>query len=362
MVIKLREEIRNLLFEGTVIPAYPLALNEDKSLDEISQRALTHYYIDSGVGGLAVAVHTTQFEIREPKFNLFEKVLRIAMEEVEKRRLEKPFIMIAGICGKTEQAVKEAELASSLGYDFGLLSMGGLQGLTEEELLCRVQEVAKVIPVFGFYLQPSAGGRILSYEFWKKFMEIEGVYAVKTAPFNRYQTLDVLRAVCHSSRRDEIAVYTGNDDNIVSDLLTVYETTVKGEKVNKAFSGGLLGHWAVGTREAVSLFERIKMARSEGHGYGELLTEGTKVTDANSAFFDVNNNFGGCIAGINEVLSRQGLIRGNWCLLAKEALGVGQKEEIDRVIHEYPELSDHAFIKENLKKWRALAMKPAGLK
>jgi dihydrodipicolinate synthase/N-acetylneuraminate lyase len=344
----IKEEIKRLLFEGTVIPAHPLALNEDRSLDEEGQRRLTNYYMDAGAGGIAVGVHTTQFEIRDPEFNLYERVLRLAVEEVNKKNLARPFIKVAGICGQTSQAVEEAQIASSLGYDMGLLSNGGLAGLTEAELLDRTRKVAEVIPVFGFYLQPSVGGRTLSFEFWKEFAEIPNVLAIKMAPFNRYQTLDVVRAVCHSSRCDEIALYTGNDDNIVNDLLTTYRFNVNGEAVKKQIIGGLLGHWAVWTKKAVELFEEIKTVRDQDEIPASLLTLAHEVTDSNAAFFDSSNSFKGCIAGINEVLARQGLLKGNWCLLEKEKLSAGQSEEIDRVYKDYPHLNDDAFVKQML--------------
>jgi dihydrodipicolinate synthase/N-acetylneuraminate lyase len=344
----IKEEIKSLLFEGTVIPAHPLALNEDRSLDEEGQRRLTNYYMDAGAGGIAVGVHTTQFEIRNPEFNLYERVLRLAVEEVNKKNLARPFIKVAGICGQTSQAVEEAQIASSLGYDMGLLSNGGLSGLTEAELLERTRKVAEVIPVFGFYLQPSVGGRTLSFEFWKEFAEIPNVLAIKMAPFNRYQTLDVVRAVCHSSRCDEIALYTGNDDNIVNDLLTTYRFNVNGKAVKKQIIGGLLGHWAVWTKKAVEIFEEIKAVRDKDEIPATLLTLAQEVTDSNAAFFDSSNSFLGCIAGINEVLARQGLLKGNWCLLEKEKLSAGQSEEIDRVYKDYPHLNDDAFVKQML--------------
>lgn len=350
---RLNKEVYELLHKGAAIPAHPLALNEDKSLDELSQRTLSHYYIDSMVDGLAVGVHTTQFEIRDPQFDLYETVLRMAIEEIDKRDLNRPFIKIAGISGDQKQAVQEAKLASSLGYDLGLLAMGGLDALSESEILERSRAVAKEIPLFAFYLQPSAGGRIFSYEFWREFMEIEGVAAVKIAPFNRYQSLDVMRAVCESSQRDKIAVYTGNDDNIVADLLTKYEFVIDGKMVEKEIVGGLLGHWAVWTKSSVDLFHRIKNASEKD--YAKLLTEGTKVTDMNAAFFDVENQFKGSIAGINEVLHRQGLLKGNYCLMDHECLSEGQSEKIDRIQKIYPEYDDKDFIRENIDKWQSIA-------
>ncbi|CAM3628138.1 dihydrodipicolinate synthase family protein [Erysipelothrix urinaevulpis] len=351
------ENKREILRKGTVIPAHPLALNEDRSLDELNQRALTHYYIDAGVGGLAVGVHTTQFEIRDPEFNLYDDVLRMASEEVVKRDVEKELIMIAGLAGPTEQACNEARIAKKYNYDSVLLSMGHLPDYSEEELLDRARKVAEIMPVFGFYLQPSAGGRILSFDFWKEFMQIENVIAVKIAPFNRYQSIDVMNAVLLSPRWKDITVYTGNDDNIVADLLTEYSLVVDGELRQKQIVGGLLGHWSVWTQKAVELFEDIQAYRDGQGSAHELLKRGTHVTDTNAAFFDVRNNFKGCIAGINEVLARQGLLKGNWCLLDKERLSADQSEYIDLVYERYPELNDDQFVKENLEKWRGYASK-----
>ncbi|WP_062106990.1 dihydrodipicolinate synthase family protein [Bacillus niameyensis] len=341
----LSTELNKFLHEGTVIPAHPLALNGNKQLDEAAQRRLTQYYMAAGAGGIAVGVHTTQFEIRDPEHNLLESVLRMAAEEVEKAQLDRPFLKIAGVCGPTEQAVRETELARSLGYDLALLSNGGLSDYTEEELLERTRKVAKIMPVFGFYLQPSVGGRVFTFDFWKKFAEIPNVVAIKMAPFNRYQTLDVVRAVCESARRDEIALYTGNDDNIVLDLLTTYSFNIGGEIVSKPIVGGLLGHWAVWTRKAVELFEELKEVRNSGVVEENWLTLAQSVTDTNAAFFDTANQFKGCIAGINEVLARQGLLKGNWCLSDHEVLSPGQSDEIDRVYRMYPELHDDEFVK-----------------
>ncbi len=250
--------IHNLLQQGTAIPAHPLVLQQNLKLDEARQRQLTRYYMASGAGGVAVGVHTTQFEIRKPEINLLEPVLKMAAEEIEKAKLERPFIKVAGICGPTEQAIKEAELAVKYGYHLGLVSMGGLAAYSETELIKRVETISKIIPVFGFYLQPAVGGRILSYEFWKDFAAIPNVQAIKVAAFNRYQTLDVVRAVCNSSRRNDIALYTGNDDNIVADLLTPYRFTINNEIIEKRFVGGLLGHYAVWTKKSVELFQEIK--------------------------------------------------------------------------------------------------------
>lgn len=341
----LETNIATLLHKGTVIPAHPLALNENLTLNEKRQRMLTRYYIESGAGGVAVGVHTTQFEIRKPGFNLLEPVLKLAAEEIEKAKLSRPFIKVAGIVGPEEVALKEAALAAQYGYHLGLVSMGGLPQYTEAQLIKRVEKIADIIPIFGFYLQPAVGGRILSYEFWKDFADISNVHAIKVAAFNRYQTLDVVRAVCDSKRRDEIALYTGNDDNIIADLLTPYRFTVEGKQIEKRFVGGLLGHWAVWTKETVALFNKLKQQLSDGTtDYDKWLSDGVAVTDMNAAIFDVRHHFKGCIAGIHEVLRRQGLLEGIWCLNPNEVLSPGQAEEIDRIYQLYPHLTDDPFV------------------
>ncbi|GGE26300.1 dihydrodipicolinate synthetase [Marinithermofilum abyssi] len=349
--LRLDEDKRRALHEGVVIPAHPLALNPHRQLDERRQRALTRYYLDSGAGGVAVGVHTTQFHIRQPEVGLLEPVLRLAKEEVDRARLNRPLLLVAGVCGPTAQAVEEAALAASLGYDLGLLSMDGLEHWREEELLERAEAVAQHLPLFGFYLQPSVGGRVFSYSFWRCFAEIAGVMAIKIAPFNRYQTLDVVRAVCHSSRCREIALYTGNDDNIVADLLTTYRVRVGRQTVEKQIVGGLLGHWAVWTKRAVEMLAAIKKIRSQEAIPRDWLTKAVHVTDANAALFDPAHGFRGCIPGIHEVLRRQGLLAGRWCLDPKEELSPGQMEEIDRVYAEYPELNDDDFVQAHLPRW-----------
>ena len=350
--MSLSPELQKHLQDGAFIPAHPLALTSDKKLDEYAQRRLTRYYIEAGVGGIAVGVHTTQFEIRDPQFNLYEIVLRLAMEEVEKAYLQRPFLKIAGVCGDTEQALKETKIAKELGYDTVLLSNGGLQEYSEKELIDRTKVIANELPVFGFYLQPAVGGRVFSYEFWEEFASIENVVGIKMAPFDRYLTLDVIRAVCSSPRRDEIALYTGNDDNIILDLLTTYEFEVDGKVESKSIVGGLLGHWSVWTHEAVKLFEKVKEARLHSRIDKHWFAIAQNVTDANSAFFDSKNSFHGSIAGINEVLSRQGLLQGNWCLTDHEVLSPGQAEEIDRVYATYPQLNDDVFVQNFLRKGR----------
>lgn len=340
-------KIFDLLHKGTVIPAHPLALDASRQLDEERQRLLTRYYMSAGAGGVAVGVHTTQFEIRRPEFNLFEPVLRLAAEEVDKSAKAANLIKVAGITGATANAVREAEIASHYGYHIGLISMGGLPNLSEKELISRTKEVAAKIPLFGFYLQPAAGGRLLSYDFWKEFVNIPNVYAIKIAAFNRYQTIDVVRAVCNSSRRDEIALYTGNDDNIIADLITPYQFNVNGTRVEKRFVGGLLGHWAVWTSKAVELLKELK---SGNHNYEALLKKNIAITDMNAVIFDAKNSFHGCIPGIHEVLRRQGLLEGIWCLNPNENMSDGQAEEIDRIYNDYPELTDDEFVKRFLEK------------
>lgn len=346
----IKPEVRKLLHEGTVIPAHPLALNAQRQLDEKRQRALTQYYMACGTGGVAVGVHTTQFEIRDPKIDLYGRVLELAADEVAKASLNRTFIKVAGIVGPTKQALEEAKTAVKFGYDLGLLSMGGLKDWTEDQIIDRVRAVADVIPVFGFYLQPSVGGRIFSYEFWLKFASIQNVQAIKIAAFNRYQTLDVVRAVCNSGRHEEIALYTGNDDNIVADLLTTFRFEKDNEVIEKEFVGGLLGHWAVWTRQAVQLLKDVKACKAYGTPtVSELLTRGVEVTDMNAAIFDPAHSFHGCIPGIHEVLRRQGILDGRWCLNPHEELSPGQMEEIDRVCKAYPHLIDDDFVKSLLQ-------------
>ncbi len=345
----LNKEIRELLHNGTVIPAHPLVLDENRTLDEERQRRLTRYYIAAGAGGVAVGVHTTQFEIRKPEINLLETVLRLATEEIDSAELTYPFIKVAGIVGPAPNALKEAELAVKYGYNLGLVSLGGLNNYSETDLIKHVRKVSETIPVFGFYLQPAVGGQILSYNFWKQFVEIPNVHAIKVAAFNRYQTLDVVRAVCNSKRRDQIALYTGNDDNIVADLLTPYRFNVNGAPVEKRFVGGLLGHWAVWTKKAAELLVAIKEClANDCEGMDDLLAKGIGVTDMNEVIFDARNSFHGCIPGIHEVLRRQGLLEGRWCLNPKEELSNGQIEEIDRIYKQYSEFTDDEFVQQFL--------------
>jgi hypothetical protein len=332
--------LREQLLSGLVIPAHPLALNSQRKLDERRQRALTRYYLAAGAGGIAVGVHTTQFAIR--KCGLLKPILSIAAEE---SRANRDIVKIAGVCGQHRQAMAEAELAAELSYDAALLSLADLKDESIPQLLDHARAVASVIPVVGFYLQPAVGGRLLSYEFWRQFTEIENVVAVKIAPFNRYQTIDVVRAIADSGRANKIALYTGNDDHILLDLLTEFDFGSGPIR----FAGGLLGHWAVWTKTAVAHLALTRQHRDSIPS--ELFTLADQVTDANAALFDPAHDFRGCIPGIHEILRRQGLIEGRWCLDLDEELSPGQNAEIDRVCRLYPHLQDDDFVKEHLDEW-----------
>lgn len=342
--------VKALLQRGTVIPALPLALTADRRLDERRQRALCRYYVAAGAGGIAAGVHTTQFAIREPRYGLFRPVLELVAEEFDRASAERPLIRIGGVCGPTGQAAAEAGLLRDLGYHAALLSLRGV-GPDDAARLAHCRAVADVIPLVGFYLQRAVGGPELSYRFWREFAAIEGVVAIKIAPFDRYRTIDVVRAVAESGR-DDVALYTGNDDNIVLDLLTPYRFRVAGREVERRIVGGLLGHWAVWTRRAVELLAACRVAVGQGGAIPpELLRLAVPVTDGNAAVFDVANGFAGCIAGVHEVLRRQGLLEGIWCLDPSEALGPGQAEEIDRVCRAYPELTDDEFVARHRDEW-----------
>jgi len=340
------ESTRAQLARGLVIPACPLALNRRRKFDERRQHALLRYYLAAGAGGIAVGVHTTQFAIRQ--VGLLRPVLKLAAEEAGKAL---GFVRIAGVCGPTKQAVGEASLARELGYHAGLLSLGALRDADARTLLAHCHAVAGVIPVLGFYLQPSVGGRVLPYSFWRRFVEIENVVAIKIAPFNRYQTLDVVRAVAEAGR-DDIALYTGNDDNIVMDLLTPFRFRVGRKLTERRIVGGLLGHWAVWTKRAVEIHAHCRRFASSCKTLpAEMLRLNVEVTDMNSAIFDAANDFAGCIAGVHEVLRRQGLLEGIWCLDPHEQLSPGQHAEIDRVCRAYPHLTDDAFVAAHRERW-----------
>lgn len=341
------------LRKGVVIPAHPLALNAKRKFDERRQRALTRYYMAAGSGGLAVGVHSTQFEIRQPQHNLFKPVLQLAMEEMKKHK--GVFVKVAGVCGRTTDAVAEAQLATDLGYDAGLLSLAALKDADDEALIAHCKAVSQAIPIIGFYLQPSVGGRILPASFWRRFAEIENVVAIKMAPFNRFQTIDVMRAVAEAGRAltatGGIAMYTGNDDNIVADLLGDWTFDVGGKPVTQRIVGGLLGHWAYWTKAAVELLDRCQKANAAKKIDYDLMLLNRQVTDMNAAVFDPAHAFHGCIPGMHEVLRRQGLLEGTWCLNPAEVLSPGQADELTRVSKAYPHLVDDAFVAKHLDGW-----------
>lgn len=338
------------LQQGMVIPASPLALTSERRLDEQRQRALWRYYTAAGAGGIAIGVHTTQFAIRD--VGMYQPLLKLANDELNRLDQNRPVPLarIAGLCGKTEQALNEADCAREQGFHVGLLSLAAFKDASIEVILEHCRQVSKVIPIMGFYLQTAVGGGVLPYRFWREFAAIENVVAIKVAPFNRYQTLEVVRAVVDAGR-DDIALYTGNDDTIVHDLLTPFPFQTPNGPVTRHFVGGLLGHWAVWTRSAVALHEQCRDAVAKGVVSAALLKQAAEVTDCNAAFFDAANGFKGCIAGLHEVLQQQGLFDGLWCLDPEETLSPGQAEEIDRVYQAYPHLNDDIFVAQHLDTW-----------
>jgi dihydrodipicolinate synthase/N-acetylneuraminate lyase len=343
-------DVLAVLRRGAVIPAHPLALDANRKLDVRRQRALSRYYIDAGAGGLAVGVHTTQFAIRD--VGLYQPVLEHAMRTAADWA-RTPQVMIAGLAGRTTQAVKEAHVARDLGYHAGLLSLAAMKGASEDELIVHAETIAREIPLVGFYLQPAVGGIVLPASFWRRFAAIENVIAIKIAPFNRYRTLDVVRGVVEAGAADRVTLYTGNDDHIVLDLVTPFTVVVSGKSVTVRIKGGLLGHWSVWVKNAVELLDRIHAAVKGGTVPADVLALDSAVTDCNAAIFDVANDFHGVICGCHEILRRQGLLEGIWCLDPKESLGPGQKEEIDRVCAAYPHLTDDAFVRANVVRWLA---------
>jgi hypothetical protein len=347
---QIKSEVRRLIAEGTVLPAHPLALDANRKLDTLRQRALTRYYIDAGAGGLAVGVHTTQFAIRD--VGLYRPVLQLAAETAS-AWTQRPLAMVAGLAGSTRQAIAEADVARGIGYHAGLLSLAAMKSASEDEIVAHCEAVAREIPLVGFYLQPAVGGVLLSADFWRRFAEIDNVIAIKIAPFNRYRTLDVLRGVHAAGALDRVTLYTGNDDHILLDLMLPFDLRDKGVTVRTHIRGGLLGHWSVWTAAAIKQFERCKAARDQPTVPTDLLALDARVTDCNSAFFDVANDFHGCIAGCHEVLRRQGLLEGIWCLDPEEGLGPGQMQQIDRVCKEHADLSDDDFVAAHLQKWLA---------
>ncbi len=346
------KNVRTALKNGLVIPALPLALNSGRKLDERRQRAVIRYYLDAGAGGIAVAVHTTQFAIRLPEINLYSPLLNIAREEFDRFAFnsKKPIIRIAGVIGKTKQALQEAQLAGKQGFHAVLLSLAAFSDSQNHIIIRHCKAVAEIMPVIGFYLQPAVGGRKLDIDFWREFAGIQNVIAIKIAPFNRYQTLDVVRGVVESGRAADVALYTGNDDNILVDLLTEYKIQDGAMIKSKRIVGGLLGHWAVWTHSAVGLLNAVHNGEFDNDVQRSLILA-NQITDCNAAFFDAANNYKGCIVGVHEVLRRQGLFEGIWTLDRKEKLSPGQKKEIDRVYAAYPELNDDSFIAENIERW-----------
>ncbi|MCG6114835.1 MAG: dihydrodipicolinate synthase family protein [Mesorhizobium sp.] len=336
------------LRNGLAIPAHPLALDAGRQMDQRRQRALTRYYCDAGVGGLAVGVHTTQFAIRD--VGLYEPVLKLAAETAA-GWTDRQLAMVAGLAGQTQQAIREAEIAVDLGYHAGLLSLGALRDASEDEIIEHCRSVSRTMPLFGFYLQPAVGGRHLPRSFWKRFCEIENVVGIKIAPFNRYRTIDVVQGLVDAGAEDRITLYTGNDDHIVLDLLVPFIAHRGEEAISVRIKGGLLGHWSVWTRAAVELFERCKAARGADAVSNDLLALDSRVTAMNAAVFDVENDFHGCIAGCHEVLRRQGLLEGIWCLDPAEGMGRGQSEALERVERDYADLTDNAFVAANLARW-----------
>lgn len=355
--MRIEEIDKNILAnfrKGTVIPAMPLALTEDREFNRKRQQVLTRYYLESGVGGIAVGVHSTQFEIRQ--HGLFEPVLSCVSQTIDDwcAKNNKQILKIAGICGKTKQAIAEADFAIKAGYHAGLLSLSAFKGESISDIICHCKMIAERIPIVGFYLQPSVGGMDLPYEFWKEFVCIPNVLGVKMAPFNRYKTFDVVRALCDAGKENDITLYTGNDDNIVLDLLTEYKIVSGNELKKVRIKGGLLGHWCVWTRKAVLLLDEIhQLIESDKDIPKELISRSIEVTDSNAAFFDAANNFAGCIPGLHEVLRRQGILEGIWCLNEEEVLSPGQSEEITRVCESYPHLHDDEFVAKNLNSWLA---------
>ena len=341
-----------VLRRGAVIPAHLLALDAQRRLDVRRQRALSRYHLDAGAGGLAVGVHSTQFAIRD--CGLYEPVLKLAIETAREwvpLGGARPLFMVAGLAGRTAQARREAELARGLGYHAGLLSLAAMKGAGVDELIEHCSAVSDVMPLVGFYLQPAVGGLHLGVDFWRRFAALDNVVAVKMAPFNRYRTLDVVRGVVEAGAEQRVTLYTGNDDHIVLDLLAPFSLRRGGVEVRVQVQGGLLGHWSVWTQSAVQLLQRIQAARATGSVPLDLLALDSQVTDCNAALFDVAHDFAGCIAGCHEVLRRQGLLQGTWCLDPAEGLSPGQADELTRVHAAWPQLNDDAFVALHRERW-----------
>jgi dihydrodipicolinate synthase/N-acetylneuraminate lyase len=353
---ELPPEIREKIAEGTIIPSIPLALNERRRYDEKRERALIRYYIDAGAGGIAAGAYITQFEIRSPEYNLFEQVMRSVSRIIDEHsaRRNKKIVKIGGICGRSSQALKEADFLRENGFHAGLLSMSSFAEDPLDEMIAHVRRVAEILPVFGFYLSPAAGGRILSFQFWRRLAEIDNIAGIKIAPFNRHQTIDVIRAICDAGRENDIPLYTGNEDSIITDLLTEYRIVSRGQEKRLRIKGSLLGQWSIWTQKAVELHKRcLDISQKALPAPQELLTLAAELTDANAAIFDAAHRFAGCIPGIHDVLRRQGFFEGIRCLKSSETLSPGQAAEIDRVYASYPHLRDDDFVKARLPEWFA---------
>lgn len=350
----LSSEKEAIVRRGTVIPAAPLALNAARDFDELRQRVLMRYYVDAGAGGVAVGMHFTQFEIRRPGIDLYEPVMRVCAGELDRLAKERgrPLLKVAGLDGRTDSALRQAAIARDLGYDVAIVSLAAFKGALEGEMLHHVREIAKIMPVFGFYLLTGVGGIYLPYRFWRGLVEIENVIGIKIAPFDRYGTVDVVRAVLDAGREDSVTLYTGNDDSILYDLVTPFSFETPQGFRSLHIQGGLLGQWGCWTKTAVDLLARIQAWRASGEALPrELLTLSAQITDANAAIFDAAHTYAGSIPGVHEVLRRQGLLEGIWTLKHDEVLAPGQAEEITRVSRAYPHLCDDAFVAENLDRW-----------
>lgn len=338
------------LRRGVVLPAHPLVIDAKRQFDPRRQRAITRYYADAGAGGVAVGVHTTQFAIREA--GLYEPVLALAAETMRDwGGADK--LLIAGVTGQTVQALGEARAARGLGYHAALLNLARLKGASEDEILDHCRRVALEIPVIGFALLPAVGGFHLSYGFWRRFAAIDNVIAIKMAPFDRYRTLDIVRAVHDAGAEDRITLYTGNDDHIGLDLMVPFVVRSNDGKSERRarIRGGLLGHWSVWVRSAVAMLDAIHAVPDGAPVPEDILALDSIVTDCNGAIYDAHNNLKGCIPGCLEILRRQGLVEGTWCLDPKEVLSLGQSEAIDRVYAQYPEMNDDIFVANNLERW-----------
>jgi len=350
----LSQPLLDLIRQGTVIPATPLALNARRQLDERRQRALMRYYIEAGAGGVAVGMHFTQFEIRVPGIDLFEPLLRLCGEEIERssQKSGRPVVKVAGFSGRTEDALRQARIARDMGYHVGIASMAAFQGMMEQEMIHHMRELSKVMPMFGFYLLTGVGGIKLPYSFWRELVEIENVIGIKIAPFDRYGTINVTRALADSGRDQEVTLYTGNDDSILYDFVTPYRFGPTETARTVRIRGGLLGQWACWTKRAVELHERLRKISENGEAIApDLLTLSAQITDANAALFDPAHQYAGSIPGVNEILRRQGFLEGIWTLKRDEVLSPGQLEEIDRVCAAYPHLTDDDFVHQNLERW-----------